>query len=537
MSTFGDYKAYKKFEPAYNGWKQNRDLADAKRLEYIKRHPEVRNKADIQRGQALLRAIDIMDEYSQKRAEDMEVATESVISMGLEGALLGGAALGALVSKFKPVENFLLKISKGNKHSKLLAFAVPTVGGAILGTLAAFPLMAWGAKAEVAASRKGRFEAMRKELKHPNNFAVLTDEQIKEAEEKAKHVKLKEDEKKPVIEFAKGWKTIKNMVFDSKEYKTQRKQFEAELSDDMQNLEKEMTAEEIEAAKRDQQLLTKLVEKIDIASQDYAENAEMATQTAILTVGAAGGAFSLLLNKILNALKIKSAGKISAISNIAAVAAMLGTGIFAAQIQKQASRVGRYKVKQELLKNPDNFIYIDDEKIGEIKDVEVKPHKKEGMFKFLKTAWKNNKEFEKYKKTTAKDEKRLAQVIENMELSPEQVKEAKRLQKNTFRTFNKIDENSQKYAESVEAIGQAAEFPIGLICTGIGAAIGLPYLMKNPKSQIEAVENFAKYLGAVIISTFPSIGINAYITKQQKKASRIADMNAINEMNDYRMFR
>ena len=327
------------------------------------------------------------------------------------------------------------------------------------------------------------------------------------------------------------------MVFDSKEYKAQRKQFEAEISDDMQSLDKEMTSEEIENAKRDQQLLTKLVEKIDIASQDYAENAEMATQTAILTVGAAGGAFSLLLNKILNALKIKSAGKISAISNIAAVAAMLGTSIFAAQIQKQASRVGRYKVKQELLKNPDNFVYIDDAKIDEIKDIEVKPHKKESMFKFLKKAWKNNKEFEKYKKTTAKDEKRLAQAIENMELTPEQVKEAKRLQKNTFRTFNKIDENSQKYAESVEAIGQAAEFPISLICTGIGAAIGLPYLMKNPKNRIEAVENFAKYLGAVIISTFPSIGINAYITKQQKKASRIADMIAINEMNDYRMFK
>ena len=94
MSAFGDYKSYKKYEPQYNNWKNERDKQDAKRLEYIKAHPEVRNKEDIQRGKILLRAIDIMDEHSQKRAEDMEVATQTVISTGLELAIFGGLGLG-----------------------------------------------------------------------------------------------------------------------------------------------------------------------------------------------------------------------------------------------------------------------------------------------------------------------------------------------------------------------------------------------------------------------------------------------------------
>ena len=86
MSTFGDYKAYKKFAPSYNDWKQSRDLADAKRQEYLRKNPSEINKDDIQRSRTLLRAIDVMDEYSQKRAEDMEVATEAVVGYGLEFA-------------------------------------------------------------------------------------------------------------------------------------------------------------------------------------------------------------------------------------------------------------------------------------------------------------------------------------------------------------------------------------------------------------------------------------------------------------------
>ena len=32
MSTFGDYKAYKRYEPYYAGWKFKRDADEAKRI-------------------------------------------------------------------------------------------------------------------------------------------------------------------------------------------------------------------------------------------------------------------------------------------------------------------------------------------------------------------------------------------------------------------------------------------------------------------------------------------------------------------------
>lgn len=221
MSAFGDYKAYKKYEPAYPGWKYERDLTESKRQEYLRRHPESIDQKDIQRGKVLIRAIDVMDEYSQKRAEDMEVATETAVGYGLDAAIFGGAAVGAVVGNLKPVKNALMKHLGKDKYSKYVGKGLPLGIGALAGMIAAFPMFAWAAKAEVAASRRGRFEAMRKDLKNPKGFAVLTEAQIKEAEKKAQNIVIN-DSKKSAFSLSNGLKTIKEMALDSKEYKAHK---------------------------------------------------------------------------------------------------------------------------------------------------------------------------------------------------------------------------------------------------------------------------------------------------------------------------
>lgn len=538
MSAFGDYKAYKKYEPAYPGWKYERDLTESKRQEYLRRHPESIDQNDIQRGKVLIRAIDVMDEYSQKRAEDMEVATETAVGYGLDAAIFGGAAAGAVIGNLKPVKNFLMKHFGKDKYTKYIGKGLPLGIGALAGMIAAFPMYAWAAKAEVAASRRGRFEAMRKDLKNPKGFAVLTEAQIKEAEQKAQNIVIDNGKKSP-FSISNGFKTLKEMATDSKEYRAHKKQFDLELLEAEKHMNDEMTPEEILKAKKDQQLLTKLVEKIDIASQDYAENAELATQALVVGTLGFGTLFNLLLSKALKAMKIKSEGKITAIAQIVAAIIPVILSIASAQIQKQASRVGRFKIKQDLLNNPSKLVYVADENIADLKDVNVIQDRKEGLFKFLAHAWENNKEYNNYQKTTAKQEEKFYKAIETLELTPEQMKDAQTLQRNTFKTFNKVDEKSQKYSESIEALGQAITLPISLIFTAVGIIIGTKYLTKGVKSnsKLEMASNFSKYLTAILLSILPSIGINAIITKEQKKASRIADMLAINEMSDYRHFR
>ncbi|MBR6127224.1 hypothetical protein IKQ21_06020, partial [bacterium] len=439
----------------------------------------------------------------------------------------------------KPLDGLIKNVFTNDQVKKGLAAQLAgTAIGAILATIAAIPLMAWAAKTEITASRKGRFEAMDKELDNPNGFAVLTKEQTESAQKLAPSIKIKKPNKLKAG-FQDSWNTVRDLVTDSKEYLEQRKAFLSELEERQNRLSEKMSPKEIEDAKRDQQLLTKIVEKIDIASQDYAENAELATQTAIIAIGATGSLLSLALYKILSALKIKAAGNASAITNITTVAFMLLSSIFAAKIQKQASRVGRYKIKQELLNNPDELIYVDDKKARQVKGEKVVKNKKNNIFKFLNEIWKDNQDFEKYKKNKGEEEKKLYKAIEKLNLSDEQIKEAETLQKNTFRTFNKIDENSQKYSESVEALGKTALTPIQVIFPAIASIVSPFVAFKNgyPKTTLGIANSYAKVLGIILLSTIPSILVNTYITKEQKKASRIADMMAINELSDYREFR
>ena len=143
--------------------------------------------------------------------------------------------------------------------------------------------------------------------------------------------------------------------------------------------------------------------------------------------------------------------------------------------------------------------------------------------------------YKKYKETTAPAEKRFYQAVETLKLTPEQLKDAKRLQKNTFMTFNKVDEKSQKYSENVEALGQSIGYMLTAICTL--SSMGLMFLLSKKSKNNSRLESILNGAGAAIISFIPAVAFNIYLTKEQKKASRVADMLAINELSDYRRFR
>ena len=72
--------------------------------------------------------------------------------------------------------------------------------------------------------------------------------------------------------------------------------------------------------------------------------------------------------------------------------------------------------------------------------------------------------------------------------------------------------------------------------------VGFKYLNKIPepsKTGKKAIDTLnevligtGKYLASILISLMPIVGFDFYITKQQKMASRVANMMAINELND-----
>lgn len=552
MDIFKNYKAYRQFRPQYDQWKTEREKQEAKRLAYLEKHPELKKEEEIQRGKTLLKAIDILDEYSQSSAENTELATEIVSQQILGVISLAGSAVGFGAMYLKPFRKYFEKMTQTSKSLEMIASLVPmTVGGAIA-SLAAFPIMAWAAKTEVGASRKGRLEAMKTKLQNPANFAILTDEQIKKAREEASKIELTEEEKKtatPKFSFKESVNILKNFNKQEELERRDHEEFKKLIQTEVSDINGKLSAEALEKAKRDQQILTKLVEKIDLASQDYAENVEFATNT--LTVlsplfGAGIGWLASKFNKLLKVNPDKLAGKVApwAMGLIGTIA----VASFSTSIQKQASRVGRFNVRQELAKNPEQLIYVDDEKVNaEIPDnIEIKNKKRPNFFKFLWQVFKDNQAYKKYQKTEGLEDKKFNKALEKIELSDEQLAEAKVLQRNTFKTFNKLDEMSQKYSENVEAVGNALKEPIGLVCGTIGALVGFKYLTRIPDAvggkgskinNLDAIlKGFMKYVTSVLISYVPLIAFDFYVTKEQKAASRVANMQAINDLADVKNF-
>lgn len=548
MEIINNYKSYKQYLPQYANWQDEQDLARAKRLEYLKQNPDKMNEKDIERGKILLHAIDVMDEYSQANAEDMEVATEFAKVQIVELANFAGMGAGFALLSLKGVKNRIAKAAKGNKIAEVVFSMIPSVIGMLIGTAASFPAILWATKAKVSASRRGRFEAMKNDLKNPAAFAVLTPEQQKKAEKFAKDIKLEDRDKKRLKQNSgfnlnplDSVKTLKKYFKGDDEYKAQKAEFDKMLKESEAKFGSSVDEKQIRAAKRDQQILADMVRRIDVASQDYAENTELATNTMTTLSLGTGGLVGWVSNKLMNALKISGGKWAKFIPWVIGAAIPVAMGIYAAKLQKLASRIGRFKVKQEMLNNPAELVYVDEKDTSSMTDVKLPERpKKPNIFKFLVQLLKDSKEYTKYIKTKGEAELKHHKAVEKLELSPEQLRQAKALQNNVFKTFNKVDEKSQIYSESVEAMGEGLQQ--GVSAFGALGAMGISVyqfakMLKNPAVMESSImKTVVKTMTPFAFVLLPVIGIDIYTTKAQKKASRVADMLALNELKDYRHY-
>lgn len=541
MEALTNYIDYRKNKPSYKSWKNAQDEKEAKRLAYIEKYGigEEQKQNDIKRAKAVLNAVDIMDEYSQSRAEETEMLTQPVISTIASISSSIGFGLGCLLMLNKKTGKILDTISKQkNIEKNTLGMGVATAIGVILSMPAMFGAYVWGTKKEIEASRIGRHEAMNKDLASIKQFAVLNDEQETKRDEISKTIKIEEKDAKKAIAHVGGLRSllnsIKNLVAKNKEYEKSKEEFNKKLQNDKAKFDTvEVSEKDLLEAKKDQQLIANVVEKIDIASQDYAENIELATSTISTLAIGSGGLLGFITNKIVKNINFKNPNIKKALPFGIGIAATCALSLIGVKLQKDGSRVARFKVKQDFLNNPEKLYYVDDEKA---KNEDGSKHKSTqkvlNIFKFIPQALKDHKEYKQYiKENNIKEkQKRLAQ--EQIELTPEQEKRAKQLQNNVFKTFNAVDDKSQKYSESTELVGEAALSIVSLFASIIPIAT-ITKSLKNINSETPIF----KRAGISGIATFiPIVLANVFITKEQKNASRVADMLALKELEDVRNY-
>lgn len=558
VEILNNYLEYKRNKPKYAEWQRKREENLARKEQYLKENPLTQKEKDLllQKTDLILNAVDTMDEFSQTKAENTEIATMAITELTMAAAMGIGLGAGALFGKSKggrvKIENLI------KKHPKLANFLpmMPSIAGAIISLPLVAPLVIWATKNQVFASKIGRHDAVTTQLNSENQFAILNNKQIEELNKIAETIEIdkKEEKNNTPRGLNEAKATIDNITHENievQEYlQAQNEQFEKEK----ENFDKPLDEIETLKAKEQQQIITQVVEAADRASQDYAEDVEFGTNTLVASgalMGALAGFIAKGITKLVSKIKHKNIGEKAAklaktakkartgnkLPWITAFAGMITAGIIATKLQKQASRVARFKVIQDFKNNPEKLAYVDEEKLKDIETPEIKKEeKKENLFRFYARLFKENREYNKYLKVNGDKDKQLRLARNKIELNDKQRTDAKQLQQNVIKTFNRIDDKSQTYSESTEALGEIIQNYGSSFFTIGGTLLSMVLMIKNANKKTLTGSSMFKSFIPMIISIIPSIALDAYVTKEQKNSSRIAHMMAINELQDYRHF-
>lgn len=555
MEFINSIKQVKSNWQPYKKWEQDQKDKDFQRQELYKKCPK--SKEDLEKaaqyGRTLIDAINVMDQNATDKAQDVEMATNVLSQLALLPLFLVGAVIGFGLFKNSKVNSLLNKQPNLIKeNAKQLFIAIP---GICLAALATPFLKIKGAYYEKEAARIARYQSREEKLKDDRNFVIYDENQINEAKEIAKTLPDIPDKKKkkinPISEFNQAIQSVKDLKKDHSAYLNWKENHIKQEKIIRENLDNaKNSSEELQKAKNDQDNLLRTIKHIEINSQNYQSNAEMSLNSllafdtifGVIAGGITAGTLHILqkikvLSEKSNATNIlKKSGPI-AIPFILVII----TSLYATKMQKEAARVGRFKAKQDLLKNPYNFVSYNDEQMNSVSDIKS-PHegkksmleKFKGYIKFLKQFKVDYKEYQQYLKTDYKEEQKLNEALKKINISDEQSNNAKQLQKNAFMSFEKMDEMSQRYVADVEAGMDTVKegTSLGFNLLSQFASLGILLKMKDCKDKSKLINIFYPAL----VPIFAIIPIQIKSTQLQKQASKIGLMEAIQDLQDPRLF-
>lgn len=545
----------------YKKWKQEQDDKEYQRQVLAKKFPA--SKAELEQasqyGRTLVDSINIMDQYSINKAEDVETATKVALPTIETGIMLGEGALALGLYNIPSFKSYVKKAIKEMEKSpnKQAQYTILLALAATIPTLTILPFFQVKfASYEKEASRIARYQAREDKLKDPKNFIIYDSEQIKEAKDIAKTLPTPVDKDKrknsinPIANYNTSIQSIKTLIADHKNYlEWKQKHLKEEKSriDSLNTIEP--TKEQLSTAKRDQDNLLRIVRKIEINSQNYLNNVEMVCNIALISalgLGAIGGGIVYGITNLLQKHKIISISsqKLKSIRNyspmVGGLALILATTSYFIKAQKEVAKIGRFKAKKELLSDPNNFITYSDEQLNSVKDLKAKPEKSKNLiektkdnFNFFFKLRKDFKEYEAYQKNEHIEEMKLQNALKKVTVSDKQVKDAKALQKNAFMTFEKMDEMTQRYVDDTEAATDIAKQYISSaanLASNIIAMFAIPKILngKSNNSLLKVLPIFAP-----IAALIPA---ELKINQIKKEAGKIGTMKAMQDLQDPKHF-
>ena len=530
----------------YDQWEQAQ--ADERaRKEYLAQTlelPEDQVELTSKKAETVIRATEILDRYSEDNCEDMEQATGIAAAVTImAGSLAGQAATNhihksvtdKITNKINAVKQKLSdhslpkeikeaqlnelkflnqRLSKAGKQIPIYALVANTV--ITLGLAAGMIL--WGNTKKKKASRIGRYQAKQNDLKDITNFVIYTPEQIAQAEEIAKKIPDKK-ERSGLIKIIKELQAIGR---DEKAYKQWLASKDDKEIEKLKSLN--LTPEQLKTANEDKELIVDAVKEINIKAEEYSENIENAFDTLGMLSWLIAIPAGFVINSVMKLLKLPQKIR-TPISFLVPLLTSISLSTSGTIVQKEASKVGRYVARKDLLNNPARLMAYSDEDMQKAEKVKAPEQKKTvfekiaNSFVFLNTYQKDKKEYNNYKKNIAQKQEKLQKAFEQIPISNEQRKDAEKLQKKVFLAFDEIDEMSQRYSEDVEAGCEIAKNVMGnLWGLGIGgASIWIAIAAAKGKFPISKLANTITNIGLKKDSTLRNAVNNLYNTLKKDK--------------------
>ncbi|MBR5304509.1 MAG: hypothetical protein IKU37_06755 [Candidatus Gastranaerophilales bacterium] len=204
------------------------------------------------------------------------------------------------------------------------------------------------------------------------------------------------------------------------------------------------------------------------------------------------------LSKAFNFLKSTKASRNILIGVTGTLLTTIAGAFIGLKLQKASARAGRYKAKQKIANDPRNFVGYSEKDFEEVKNVKAQKktfgEKVKETITFIPRVIKDYIEYEKFRKTEAKQDKKLLNELVKLDVTEEQLNEAKDLQRKVFTTFENVDDKSQEYSESIEALNEMTMPLLPVIGFGTAVApivIGLVKAYKKGGAGVaEAVTGF-----------------------------------------------
>ena len=550
---------------------KNEKIDDVLRKKYIPTKESIEKAKNY--SNTIIDSINIMDKHTIDKSQDANLVVANYSAIISIASMLLGIASGRFIKK----TNLAKKLPDWKPYWELLGIITLTSVSNVF-------LNIWQANVAKKSARIARFQTRENELKDFNNFIVYTKDQKDEAKEIAKSlsddnfedVKILSKKHFNPIKMHKDAKlTLDNLNAEDIKYKEWKDNYlkkETQKEEKFKNLNDFIKEEDLIQAEKERNNILKTIKKIENKSNEYSTNMKIATFilsaiiTSITTLVGAGlsGVLSLITKNNKLSKKLNNFIKISQFLLITLIPGYTTVFLTAPTVKlvKDAARIGRFKAKQELLNNPEEYIAFSDKERKSISiddsEVEVKKAPKKG-FKYyvnlLKELKNDANEYFNYVNTTQKENEKINKALKKIEVSEIQKKEAKKIQKQLFYAFEKVDEKQVSFIEDTDAIVDIIRdtlisiinFGIKLlpiyVCAKDIKTINKGKMPETLRDVIKISTSNKLKISTIVTLIMPFIlpkFINFYAviksTEIEKQTGKIGVMTAIKDLEDARNF-